>query len=217
MSLEVIGPGFGRTGTNSLKLAFEQLGFGPCHHMFEVRDNPERIADWRAAADGQEMDWDHVFRGYRAQVDWPGARYWRELAEHYPDAKVVLSVRDPDEWFDSVQATIAPLVAARGTHSIPIIDAIGEFVQKAIVEQTFDGRLSDRAHATRVFRDHIAQVKATIHPDRLLVFDMREGWEPLCEFLGVAIPDTPYPKTNSSREFVARGETGGSAGLAGAG
>ena len=217
MSLEIIGPGFGRTGTNSLKLAFEQLGFGPCHHMFEVRDNPERIADWQAAADGREMDWDHVFRGYRAQVDWPGARYWRELAEHYPDAKVVLSVRDPDEWFDSVQATIAPLVAARGTHSMPIIDAIGEFVQKAIVEQTFDGRLSDRAHATRVFRDHIDAVKATIDPDRLLVYDMREGWEPLCEFLGVAIPDTPYPKTNSSREFVARGETGGERGLAGAG
>ena len=114
MPLEVIGPGFGRTGTNSLKIALEQLGFGPCHHMFEVRDNPERLADWEKAARGEKVDWDHVFRGYRSQVDWPGARYWRELVRHYPTAKVVLSVRDPDEWFDSVQATIVPFLAARG-------------------------------------------------------------------------------------------------------
>jgi len=202
MSLEIIGPGFGRTGTNSLKLALEQLGYGPCHHMFEVRDNPERLADWEAAADGETMDWHHVFRGYRWQVDWPGARYWRELADHFPDARVVLSVRDPDEWFDSVQATIAPFVAARGTHPAPHVNAIAEMGHKAIVEQIFDGRLTDRAHATRVFRDHIAAVKAEIHPDRLLVFDAREGWEPLCDFLGVAVPDTPFPKTNASKQFV---------------
>ena len=88
MSLEVVGPGFGRTGTNSLKLALEHLGFGPCHHMFEVRDNPERLADWEAAALGEAVDWDEVFRGYRSQVDWPGARYWRELTQHFPGAKV---------------------------------------------------------------------------------------------------------------------------------
>ena len=106
-----IGPGFGRTGTNSLKLALEQLGFGPCHHMFEVRDHPEQLPNWEAAARGETVDWDVVFRGYRSQVDWPGARYWRELAQHYSKAKVILSVRDPDSWFDSVQATIAPFVA----------------------------------------------------------------------------------------------------------
>ncbi len=148
------------------------------------------------------MDWDHVFRGYHAQVDWPGARYWRELAEHYPNARVVLSVRDPDEWFDSVQATIIPFLAARGTHSSPHVNDIAEMGHKTVVEQVFDGRLTDRAHATGVFRNHIAEVKATIRPDRLLVFDMREGWEPLCAFLGVAVPDNPFPKTNSSKQFV---------------
>ncbi len=126
MPLKIIGPGFGRTGTNSLKLALEHLGFGPCHHMFEVRDNPELLADWEAAARGEPVDWDKVFRGYRSQVDWPGARYWRELAQHFPEAKVILSVRDPDAWFDSVQATIAPFIAARGKHPSPHVNAIAE-------------------------------------------------------------------------------------------
>ena len=118
MALEIIGPGFGRTGTHSLKIALEQLGFGPCHHMFEVRDHPSSCRPGRPWHAASAVDWDEVFRGYRAQVDWPGARVWRELARHWPEAKVILTVRDPDAWFDSVQATIAPFLAARG--SIPI-------------------------------------------------------------------------------------------------
>src|SRR5689334_12365820 len=105
MALEIIGPGFGRTGTHSLKLALEQLGFGPAHHMYEVRDHPEQLAAWEAVARGESVDWGEVFRGYCSQVDWPGARVWRELARQWPRAKVILTVRDPDAWFDSVQAT----------------------------------------------------------------------------------------------------------------
>jgi hypothetical protein len=202
MPLEIIGPGFGRTGTNSLKLALEHLGFGPCHHMFEVRDNPELLPDWEAAARGEPVDWDRVFRGYRSQVDWPGARYWRELARHFPEAKVILTVRDPDAWFDSVQATIVPFIAARGTHPSPHVNAIAEMAYRTIVALIFEDRLSDRDHATRVFREHIAVVKAEIPAHRLLVLDLREGWQPLCDFLGVEVPDVPFPKTNSSKEFV---------------
>jgi Sulfotransferase domain len=95
MALRVIGAGFGRTGTHSLKLALEQLGFAPCHHMYEVRAHPEQLAFWQAAARGELPDWDEVFAGFAAQVDWPGARFWRELAEHFPHAKVILSVRRP--------------------------------------------------------------------------------------------------------------------------
>jgi hypothetical protein len=202
MPLEVIGPGFGRTGTNSLKIALEQLGFGPCHHMFEVRDNPERLADWEKAARGEKVDWDHVFRGYRSQVDWPGARYWRELVRHYPTAKVVLSVRDPDEWFDSVQATIVPFLAARGHHSSPHVNAICEMGHETVAVQVFNGRISERQHATQVFKNHIADVQSEIPAGRLLTFDLRDGWRPLCEFLRVEVPDIPFPKTNSSKEFV---------------
>ena len=202
MPLEVIGPGFGRTGTNSLKIALEQLGFGPCHHMFEVRDNPDRLVDWEALARGEKVDWDHVFRGYRSQVDWPGARYWRELARHYPAAKVVLSVRDPDEWFDSVQATIAPFLAARGHHSSPHTNAICEMGHETVAVQVFNNRISERQHATQVFKNHIADVQSEIPAGRLLTFDLRDGWRPLCEFLRVEVPDIPFPKTNSSKEFV---------------
>jgi Sulfotransferase domain len=202
MALEIIGPGFGRTGTNSIKLALEWLGFGPCHHMFEVRDNPALLPDWEAAADGRPVDWHKVFRGYRSQVDWPGARYWRELAATFRAAKVILSVRDPDDWFDSVQATIHPFIEARGTHSTPHLNAIAEMAYKAIVRSIFDDRLSDRNHAIRVFEEHIEDVRSTIPAERLLVFDVREGWEPLCAFLNVDVPDVPFPRTTSSREFV---------------
>jgi hypothetical protein len=202
MALEIIGPGFGRTGTSSLKTALEHLGFGPCHHMFEVRDNPDQLPDWEAAARGEPVDWDRVFRGYRAQTDWPGARYWRELARHYPDARVVLTVRDPDDWFDSVQATIAPFIAARGTHPSPHVDAIAEMGYRMIAVQVFADRLSDREHATRVFREHVAAVQAEIPARRLLTFDLREGWGPLCCFLGAEVPDMPFPHTNSSKAFV---------------
>ena len=202
MSLQIIGAGFGRTGTNSLKLALGRLGFGPCHHMFEVRDNPGQLPNWEAAARGETVDWDDVFHGYRSQVDWPGARYWRELVQHFPEAKVILSVRDPDAWFDSVQATIAPFIAARGTHASPHANAIAEMAYQAIVAQLFDDRMSERDHATRVFREHVAQVQSEIPAERLLTFDLRDGWQPLCEFLGVEVPEIPFPRTNSSREFV---------------
>lgn len=202
MPLEIIGPGFGRTGTNSLKLALEHLGFGPCHHMFEVRDNPALLADWEAAARGETVDWDRVFCRYRSQVDWPGARYWRELAQHFPKAKVILTVRDPDDWFDSVQATIAPFLLARGKHPTPHMNAIAAMAHETVEVQVFDNRMSERDHATRIFREHIAAVQSVIPAGRLLTFDLRDGWPPLCDFLGVAVPEVPFPKTNSSKEFV---------------
>ena len=203
MPLDIIGPGFGRTGTYSLKIALEHLGRGPCHHMFEVRDHPEQLPAWQAAARGEPVRWDLVFQGYRAQVDWPGARYWRELVHHYPGAKVILTVRDPDDWFDSVQATLAPLVAARGTLPSAHLNALVEMGYRTIVAQLFDGRMSEREHATRVFREHIASVRAETPGTRLLTFDVREGWAPLCAFLGAAVPALPFPWTNSSKEFAA--------------
>jgi hypothetical protein len=202
MPLEIIGPGFGRTGTNSLKIALEHLSFGPCHHMFEVRDNPEQLPAWQAAARGEAVDWDQVFHGYRSQVDWPGARYWRELAQQFPKAKVILTVRDPDEWFESVQATIAPFIAACGTHPSPHANAIAEMAYQLIAIQVFNGRMSERDHATQVFKEHMATVQAAIPAERLLTFDVRAGWQPLCDFLDVQVPGMPFPNTNSSKAFV---------------
>jgi len=209
MSLEIIGPGFGRTGTNSLKVALEHLGFGPAHHMFEVRDHPEQLPGWQALADGGHPHWETIFRGYRAQVDWPGARYWRELAAHYPDAKVILTVRDADTWFDSVQATIAKFMAGRGSYDDPHINGVAEMANKLIVDGVFDGRMFERSYATRLFNAHIAEVEASIPASRLLVFDVREGWAPLCAFLGVGVPAISFPRLNPSKQFISEEWTEG--------
>ncbi len=201
MPLEIIGAGFGRTGTNSLKLALEHLGYGPCHHMFEIRDNPEQLAGWEAAADGKSVDWHQVFANYRSQVDWPGARYWRELVEAFPQAKVLLSVREANGWFDSVHATIYPVMQGRGSYEDAGLNAIAEMAYKTVDNQVFDDRLNDREHAVRIFEQHIDDVRSSIPDDQLLIFDVKEGWEPLCAFLGVDVPSLPFPHTNSSTEF----------------
>ena len=153
------------------------------------------------SAQGETVDWDEVFANYSAQVDWPGARYWRELVDHFSDAKVILSVRDPDAWFDSVQATIVPFLAARGKHPASLVNRIAEMGHETVAVQLFDDRLSDRDHAIGVFRKHVAEVQSEVPAERLLTFDPGEGWEPLCAFLGVDVPDIPFPKTNSSKQF----------------
>ena len=204
MALKVVGTGFGRTGTNSLKLALEQLGFGPCYHMFELRDHPERLPYWQAAARGEMPDWDKVFEGYAACVDWPAARFWREIAAHYPDAKVLHSVRPPESWIKSVHETIWPSLRDRNLQAPGPRRERQNMTWEIVVEQTFDGRLGDVEHAMAVFRTHTEEVKREIPADRLLVYDVAEGWAPLCRFLGVAVPDTPFPFTNSTTEFQNR-------------
>ena len=201
MALQVVGTGFGRTGTNSLKLALEQLGFGPCHHMFEVRDNPHLLPYWQAAARGELPDWDTVFDGYAATVDWPASRFWREITAHYPDAKVLHSVRPEDSWIKSVHATIYPSMRDRADVEPGNRRERLEMAHEVVVEQTFDGRLGETDHALAVYRAHTDAVCAAIPANRLLVYDVAEGWEPLCAFLGVAVPDTPYPHTNTTSEF----------------
>jgi hypothetical protein len=210
MALDVIGSGFGRTGTASLKIALERLGFGPCHHMHEVLGNPPQVPHWQAIAAGRPVEWDEVFAGYRSQVDWPGAHAWRELAARYPRAKVIHSVRPEDAWWRSFSTTIARVfLNSRALPPLPphvfqMIDATVEMVQA----QTFGCPADDRDGVLAAYRRREAEVRATLAPDRLLVFDVAEGWEPLCRFLGVAVPDEPFPKVNSSAEFW--GPLGGS-------
>lgn len=200
MALEIIGAGFGRTGTLSLKLALEQLGFGPCYHMMEVLKNPSFAAHWKQAADNAPMNWDEVFSGYRSTVDWPACSYWKELSIAYPQAKVILSVRDPVSWHESTQKTIfSKALMERAAAAPPDANRAG--MMKKILVDTFSGRVADRDHAIRVFNAHSATVTREIAPERLLVYRTGDGWAPLCTFLGVPIPATPYPQTNSSEEF----------------
>lgn len=198
MTLRVIGSGFGRTGTMSLKLALEQLGLGPCYHMVEVFKNPAAPDLWYAAAsDVANADWATIFAGYNATVDWPNATYYKELAAAYPDAKVVHTERDADEWFDSTQATI---FAERGGMDP---DAPFPRMIRKVVFEMFDGRMHDKDHLISVYKAHNAEVRAAIPAERLLIYHVADGWGPLCDFLGLAVPEGSTPKVNSREEFGA--------------
>ncbi len=202
MTLLVIGSGLGRTGTKSLKDALEQLGFGPCPHMHEILDHPEQVAHWQALAEGKTPDWDTVFSGYRAQVDWPGAHYWRELADTYPHAKVIHTVRPEERWWASFSVSIAKLIRVYTdlplpAHARDMLDAWVAFAGKP----TFGNGIDDRDTALAAYRLRTEQVKAAIPADRLLIFDVAEGWEPLCRFLDVPAPDRPFPHHNLRADF----------------
>lgn len=196
MALKVVGTGLGRTGTKSMQTALNMLGFGPCHHMIEVFAHPESMALW-IEADAGRANWDAIFKDYHSVVDFPGAAFWREITAHYPDAKVLHTVRDADKWFESTQATIfAPdsVALSDGPHA-PFFNA---------VVRRFRDHMHDRAFMTDYFRRHTEEVKAAIPPERLLVYEVGEGWERLCKFLGVPVPKEPYPSENSRAEFVGR-------------
>jgi hypothetical protein len=199
MALKVIGAGFGRTGTLSLKTALEKLGFGPCYHMMEVFSRPQHVAMWHRLAFEHSMDWDLLFDGFRATVDWPAARWWREIVAHYPEAKVLLSVRDPEAWYKSMTATIyQPMKSPAPADAPELVRLQTEMVRKSILGETFDHRFEDKAHAIEVFTRHTQEVRGAIESARLLVFDVREGWAPLCRFLEVPVPDEPFPRLNDT-------------------
>ena len=201
MTLKVIGAGFGRTGTLSIKMALETLGLGPCHHMEEVFTRSSQPAFWRAAVDGRLPDWDEVFNGYHASIDWPSTHYWRELAAFYPQAKILLSVRPAERWADSFAGTIARLL--EGRHSVPDagVRSILDWAYDMIAKQTFGDNLHDRGAVIAAYQRRIDEVTAEIPADRLLVFDVTEGWGPLCGFLELPIPQEEFPRVNNHDEF----------------
>jgi hypothetical protein len=197
MSLSVIGAGYGRTGTLSLKSALEQLGFVKCHHMIHVYEDPVQLASWTAAALGEAADWDALFDGYQASVDWPACHFYRELADYYPEAKVILTVRDPRTWYESIADTTLRVIK-QGRVENPESHNLGT---ELVVKAGFRGELDDPDHGVVIFNAHTEEVKATIDPDRLLVFDVSEGWEPLCAFLDKPVPATAFPRINARDEF----------------
>lgn len=206
MTLAVIGGGLCRTGTHSLKLALETLGFGPCYHMAEVFEHPGHAEAWHALIDGTSHDFDSVLSGYRSAVDLPVAYFWRELAAANPKANIILTERDENAWFESVRNTIFERLAADPeTARYP---AQFHMARHLVVDCLFGGDLT-RDNVIAVYRHHNEEVRLAISPERLLVFEGSQGWAPLCDFLGVAVPGQPYPKTNTTEEFQARANKGG--------
>jgi sulfotransferase family protein len=211
--LKVIGAGFGRTGTLSIKAALEELGFGPCYHMTEVFGHQKHIPLWDAAARGETVNWQELLKGYQATVDWPSCTFYKELMEVYPDAKVLLTVRDPEKWYESAQSTIYQTVSWRRSPSSSLILRLfgshilqtAGMINTLIWERTFRGNFADKHYAIEIFNQHIEEVKKYVPPEQLLVYNVKEGWEPLCAFLGVEVPeDKPFPHLNDRANFTGR-------------
>ena len=213
MSIQVIGAGFGRTGTKSLQLALEQLGFGKCYHMEMLLRNPGGIQYWNEADKTGNTDWNSLFKDeYHSIVDFPGSIYYQQLANYYPEAKVVLTVRDPEKWYESVRKTIFAFDPGIGLKlkmllMLPFSSTARNLFKvilhndSVIWKKLFNGKFKDKAYAIQRYQEHIEEVKRNIPANRLLVYEVKEGWEPLCQFLNKPVPDTPFPNTNKGEDF----------------
>jgi hypothetical protein len=198
MTLRLVGAGLGRTGTNSLQVALQQLLGGSCYHMVELFGHREHVPIWHAAVDGAMPGWDALFEGYVAAVDWPASAFWRELSEHYPDAPVLLSTRDSaEQWWHSADRTIFEVF--KGAPAPPGSEAWLEMVT-ALFHNTFADPL-DKDACMAAYERHNAEVRATIPADRLIDWKPEHGWKPICDALGVAVPDEPFPVTNTTPQF----------------
>ncbi len=203
-TMQLIGAGLPRTGTTSLQAALQRLGFGPCYHMVELYKRPGHARRWRAVAEGGAHAWAPIFEGYRATVDFPACLFYEELMVDFPDARVLLSVRDPERWYESTQATIAQLPTTFPwwlRRLLPRVDDLLHVAEQLFWQGFFEDHFEERAAAIARFQQWNAEVQRRVPPERLLVYDVKEGWEPLCAFLGVPVPDEPFPHLNDSRQL----------------
>jgi Sulfotransferase domain len=211
MGVEVIGAGYGRTGTTSFRQAMEILGFGKCYHMKDVIEN-SHSDKWIQMSDSKDpkvlrdiMD----NRGYRSTCDQPACTYWKEQLQIYPNAKVVVTVRDPEKWYKSWMDTVALMQpdCESCPFGVRVFMGLGLFnfrnfarmYSKVITGDTFNGDLSKR-NMIKSYQDHSENIKLQCPPEKVLFFNSSDGWEPLCKFLNVPIPNKPYPYLNESKE-----------------
>ena len=214
MALKVIGAGMGRTGTLSLKNALEILGNSKCYHLNELLLDPSRLSLWEELQSSGSTDFASLFEGYYATTDAPGCLFVAELHKAFPEAKVILSVRDPESWYESALETIyrgTPItwrqklsVGLRGSlnsefrRKLPVLSFAGTLMWK----EYFEGRFLDKAFAMERYQAHNEFVKSLIPSEQLLIFQSKEGWEPLCSFLGKPMPSVPYPFNNQREPFL---------------
>jgi hypothetical protein len=205
--VKVIGAGFGRTGTMSLKAALERLGADPCFHMIDIIRNPSQLPGWLAAANGERVDWEEVLAGWEGSVDWPGCTFYKEHMEAWPDAPVLLTVRDPERWYKSVANSIyaAKEMAMRGEltppEENPPSPEVMKMINGLIWEGTFNGRFQDKAYALKIFAEHNEDVRRTVPAGRLVEYEIGQGWDALADMLGVEAPDEPFPHLNDTESF----------------
>ncbi|MEP2936441.1 MAG: sulfotransferase family protein [Gilvibacter sp.] len=213
MSLKVIGAGYGRTGTKSLQLALEKLGFDNCYHMEALFRNSSDVKHWKNAYEEKPTDWGTLFSNYNSAVDFPTSMYYKELADYFPDSKIVLTTRDPEKWYNSAFSTIYSFDPGIGVKlkmllSLPFSSTARNLFkvillnEKSLWKKYFEGKFEDKEYAIGKFNQHIVDVKREIPENRLLLFHPRDGWAPLCEFLNVPVPDEPFPNANKGEDFA---------------
>ena len=200
--LEVIGAGFGRTGTHSLGLALGKLGFGPCYNMHEVAKNPGHRELWNNAIDGEDVDWHSLFSSYKSTVEWPSVAFFDEILQQFSDTKVILTLRDPESWYESVQNTIFEALELSAHHPDPSKRESQSLTRRLILEYTLVGRYWEKEHVIEVYRKHIEHVVEIVPRERLLPFDIKDGWKPLCDYLQKSIPVEPFPRVNERSNFI---------------
>ncbi|OZJ04038.1 hypothetical protein BZG36_03570 [Bifiguratus adelaidae] len=208
MTIEVFCTGFGRTGTNSIKEALEILGY-PCFHILEIIEAGKDPQAWVDAAEGKKVDWDAYFEGYTAVCDWPAVTFYKELIDHYPNAKIIHSVRDGEKWYESARNTIYEASTMRPSFPMSLltptrIEKLRQMTKKVIWERSFDNRFQDKQYAIRKMEEHTQNVLEYKGKENVLIFRVQDGWEPLCAFLGEPVPDVPFPHTNDTKMFRER-------------
>jgi hypothetical protein len=202
--MKAIGAGFGRTGTSSLQAALEELLGGKCYHMKDIMTQPSQLKAWHEFAVGKtsKMDWERLFTGYVASVDCPACIYYKEIMEVFPEAKIILTVRDSQSWWKSFNRLMSLVNKVRLlSFFIPKLRKLSQFADKIIIANVFGGRM-EKENCINIFERHNQEVRELVPKDRLLEYDIAQGWKPLCEFLGVAVPKKPFPHLNAGKRSL---------------
>ena len=205
--MKVIGSGFGRTGTLSLKQALEELGYGPCYHMEEVIKRPSHIRLWHQVANGVPVHLQALFADFQATVDFPASTVYKELLVAFPQAKIIHTIRDPERWYDSTYETIYQakhIFPDWILQNVPLLRRFMEMQDKLFWDSLFEGQFENRQRMIEIFHEYTEEVKRTVPADRLLIFQVSDGWQPLCKFLDVPLPDSPFPHVNDKAAMLRR-------------
>jgi hypothetical protein len=197
--MKIIGAGFGRTGTLSLKKALEILGFCPCYHMKVSLYHPWQLPFWVRAKAGEKVNWKRFFRKYEAAIDWPACEFYRELMHEYPDARVILTLRDPEEWYESISRTLYPM---RKAFPFWFPKSLFRMQDSIIWQGRFQGKFEDKQCTLDVYKKHIEEVIREVPSEQLLIYHVRDAWEPLCRFLEVSVPiGKSFPHLNDTASY----------------
>ncbi|QMU28150.1 sulfotransferase family protein [Adhaeribacter radiodurans] len=215
MSIKIIGAGLPRTGTNTLKESLERLGYNKTYHMKELLVHPENLHHWLTLKETGMTKWEELYNGYEATVDFPGYPWYKEHMKQYPDAKVILTIRPFEKWYTSIYSTIWQAGPQNISQKIAMMSKLlfnphlrsvikcVKFAKGTIFGVHLQGQFEDKVFAEKIFDKHIADVKAYVPADKLLVYDVSEGWAPLCKFLGVPEPNESFPHLNKKENFKA--------------